>query len=163
MTWKIFGLGVKTCSKPPTPFLYYLYPILIHYRTFFSQSIKSEQYPQALQLTAGVILRPRLTNYPRGRACKKKSDHFFFDIASQCRKLVIKTDSMSSYMAPYLRTLAELKRELYPILIQYQAHSDFALNRKVVGSQSESRTKNLKFRQSIRIEYVTQKHPRALG
>ena len=53
-------------------------------------------------------------------------------------------------MAPYLNALQTL--------------SDFTQNRKIVGSQSKSSTKNPKLRQLIRIEYhFTEKHPIGLG
>ena len=52
----------------------------------------------------------------------------------------------------------------FPILIYCRTHSSRAQNRKAVGGQSESSTRNPKLRQPIRIEYyVTRKHPRALG
>ena len=55
-------------------------------------------------------------------------------------------------------------RLIFPILIHYRTHSDYAQIRKVVGSQWESRTKTLKLRYPIRLEYyVTQKHPKALS
>ena len=65
-----------------------LYPISIHCRGIFTHSIKSQQFPQALYITAGVVNIPRPKSYPRGRTCKKKSfqNIFFSEFSNSAEK-----------------------------------------------------------------------------
>ena len=139
-----------------------LYLILIQYQSISSHRIKSQQKPQALKITAGAINSPRHNSYSRRWASKEKSvQRFLFQIVSQCQKwaplpIFIHCRALQSMLLLCLSS--------FPFCIHYQTHSDFAQNRKVLGSQSESSTENPKIRQPIRVEYqFTKKHPRALG
>ena len=96
-----------------------LYPILIHCRSVFSHCVQSKQYPQAKNLIAGVLIRPRRNNYPRGGPGKKLQKFF----------------SKNSRSAE-IESITQL-----PILIHCRTHSVCAHNRRIVGSQSESSTK----------------------
>ena len=82
-----------------------LLPVWIHYRTvpylntlpkYLFSSIKSQQYPPALLLTAGIIFSPNRSCYTRGPG--KKFKNFFVEEVSQCQKWVFEH-------TPYLHTL----------------------------------------------------------
>ena len=139
--------------------------------TFFNlqtnllHTVTSQWSAQAKQRTTGVKISRHCYIYPRRRACKGKNQFkMFFRRTLTVPKKSHSAHSPSFYMAPYPNTLTRLIRDLKPISIGYQTHPNVAQNQKVVGSQSESSTKNPKFRQPIGTKsYVTQKHPRALG
>ena len=124
----------------PSYYITELYAILIHWRSIFSHCIKSQQYPQAWKLTTCVIISPRRNNYPPGWGCKRKISTIFFQ---------------NGLTLPKMNPL--------PI----RTHWVPAQNRTIIGSQSESSTKNpqtlstnqnrVLCRQPIRMEcYVTQ-------
>ena len=89
-----------------------LNPISIHCRSVFSHSIKSQQYPQVLELTADVIITPLLNIYTPGPW--KKVQKTFLEKVSQCRKWV-------SHPTPYPYTLQNpiAYNNIIPITIPY--------------------------------------------
>ena len=69
-----------------------IYPNLKHYRSIVSHSIKSQQSPQALKTTAGVLISPSRWNFP---AIGGRPRNEFFEKVSECRK-----ESFSTLLNP---------------------------------------------------------------
>ena len=95
---------------------------------------------------------------------KNSSKNFSNESHSEENESFNPTSSFYSFKNLYL--YFTLLNYTLPITIPYLNTLSSARfqNQKVVGSQSETSTKNPKLRQQIRIKYdVTQKHPRVLG
>ena len=107
-----------------------LYPMLVQYRTkpylntlpkYLFHGIQSKQFPQAWKITADVRFSRRRINYPRGGFEEK-----------------LKRIFSKKFHSAGNESITQL-----PILIQSRTHSNFAQNRKIVGSQSKSSTRNI--------------------
>ena len=110
--------------------------------------IKSKQYPQAQKITAGVIIGPRRNNYPRGRACKKKSvQNFFFRKSLTVPKMSYSTHSLSLYIAEHTQLVS--KTEELSASNQNRAGKTIILHQPIRIEHE----KILQLRQPIRIEY----------
>ena len=73
----------------------------------FPHSIKSQQFQQALQLTAGVITSPRRIFHPRGRACKKSVQIFFSEVVWHFKSLA---HFLSLYIAKHTQLVPKTKQ-----------------------------------------------------